>query len=378
MKRVISVVLNNFKNDSRVLKEGLSLKRAGYDVKVLALYDGHSDLKEFDDVSGLAVHRINLVSKNWSKNIFVQAVKYLEFLIRVIHECFEADIVHCNDLDALPVGVLCKILSFGRIKVVYDAHEYETEQEANPNPIMHAASIMLERACLCFVDRMVTVSAGIADEYVKRYGIKKPAIVLNAPPSNKAKKTNLLREELGINKDKKIFLYQGGLSVGRGIETMIEAFEILNVSNAVLVLMGDGELEQWIKKRIGSSVNIYHRSAVDSQILLEYTSSADFGCIFYENNCLNNYYCMPNKLFEYTSAGLAVIVSNLYELSRTATRGRFGIVAKDGSKESIAVSMKEILAVNIHEYQENAMRFAMTHCWEEQEKVLLSEYKCLE
>lgn len=377
MKRVISVVLNNFKNDSRVLKEGLSLKRAGYDVKVVALHDGQSDLKEFDDVSGLAVHRIKLFSKNWSKNIFVQAVKYLEFLIRAMFECLDADILHCNDLTALPVGVLCKILSLGRIKIVYDAHEYETEQEANPNPIMHAASVMLERVCLYFVDKMFTVSAGIADEYVKRYRIKHPALVLNAPPLNKVKKTNLLREELGINNDKKIFLYQGGLSSGRGIETMIEAFETLNVANAVLVLMGDGELETWINKRISSNANIYHRRAVDAQVLLEYTSSADFGCIFYENNCLNNYYCMPNKLFEYTSAGLAVIVSNLYELSKTVTRGCFGIVAKDDSKESIIVSMREILAVNIHEYQKNAMNFAMTQCWEEQEKVLLSEYKCL-
>ena len=37
MKKITSIVLNNFKNDSRVLKENISLQRAGYDVEVVAL-----------------------------------------------------------------------------------------------------------------------------------------------------------------------------------------------------------------------------------------------------------------------------------------------------------------------------------------------------
>jgi len=48
MKKVTSIVLNNFKNDSRVLKENISLQNAGYKVKVVALYE--ETLKEFDVV----------------------------------------------------------------------------------------------------------------------------------------------------------------------------------------------------------------------------------------------------------------------------------------------------------------------------------------
>ena len=44
MKKVTSIVLNNFKNDSRVLKENISLQNAGYDVKVV-IY-GQRDKKE--------------------------------------------------------------------------------------------------------------------------------------------------------------------------------------------------------------------------------------------------------------------------------------------------------------------------------------------
>ena len=45
MKKVVSIVLNNFKNDSRVLKENISLQNNGYDVQVVALWE--DGLKEF-------------------------------------------------------------------------------------------------------------------------------------------------------------------------------------------------------------------------------------------------------------------------------------------------------------------------------------------
>ena len=41
-------------------------------------------------------------------------------------EARKFDIVHCNDLSALPVGVLIKIFSRS-VKIVYDCHEYEVE-----------------------------------------------------------------------------------------------------------------------------------------------------------------------------------------------------------------------------------------------------------
>jgi phosphotransferase system HPr-like phosphotransfer protein len=37
------------------------------------------------------------------------------------------NILHCNDLNALPAGVIIKKFFNKNIKIVYDAHEYETE-----------------------------------------------------------------------------------------------------------------------------------------------------------------------------------------------------------------------------------------------------------
>ena len=73
MSSIICIVLNNFKNDGRVLNESISLKSAGYDVKVVALSSYDDDLKEFDEIDGILVHRIKL--KYWPKNRFIKILK---------------------------------------------------------------------------------------------------------------------------------------------------------------------------------------------------------------------------------------------------------------------------------------------------------------
>ena len=82
MIKVLSIVLNNFKNDSRVLKENISLQNAGYHVKVVALHE--EPLKEFEKVQCIPVHRVKLKTRAWSKYPLVQLIKYLEFIYRVI------------------------------------------------------------------------------------------------------------------------------------------------------------------------------------------------------------------------------------------------------------------------------------------------------
>jgi len=49
-------------------------------------------------------------------------------------------------------------------------------------------------------------------------------------------------------KMKPIFLYQGGLNNGRGIEILLETFKNIENKNLVIVFMGYGTLEDEIKK----------------------------------------------------------------------------------------------------------------------------------
>ncbi|XKE47245.1 glycosyltransferase family 4 protein [Halomonas organivorans] len=370
MTDVLNVVLNSFKHDSRVLKSSHALQSYGFGLLVVALHE--DGLLEDDTVRGIKVDRVKLVSRPWPKAKVIQAIKYLEFLVRAVARYRRYKIVHCNDLNALPVGVLIKLFG-SQVKVVYDCHEYETEINGLSR-LEKQGRRLLERILLRFVDGVITVSDSIAEEYVRLYGISKPNLVLNCPPRYEPPRQDLFRESLGIRDDQRIFLYQGGLSRGRGIELLLEAFEGLVTNTHVLVCMGYGPLEPMVRKKASQSPNVFFHEAVSPDVLLNYTSSADYGVAFIEDSCLNYRYCLPNKLFEYLMAGIPVMTSNLVEMKRLVEREGVGIVAKDntvdGFRHAIAASIEQdydAVLGNVHRAREK-------YCWENQVKVLKEVY----
>jgi len=374
MKKVLSIVLNNFKNDSRVLKENISLKKAGYDVQVVALYD--EGQKEFESIQNIPVHRIKLKSRNWSKNKLVQLLKYFEFVYKVIKNYKNSDIIHCNDLNTLPIGVIIKKFFNKNAKIVYDAHEYETET-VHLKGIEKKIVKIIEKYLIKYADKIITVSDSIANEYVKLYNIEKPALVLNTPLFKNIEKKDLFREKLGIKKDKTIFLYQGGLSKGRGIEVLLDAFKDINDNKSVIVFMGYGPLEKVIQEASKKYPNIYFHPAVSPEVLLDYTSSADFGISTIEDGCLSYRYCLPNKMFEYLMAEIPVIVSNLYEMRKLVNKYKIGVVAKENSPKGLKEAIKEAMSLDRNELLENIKKVKKIYNWEEQEKILLEVYKML-
>ena len=370
-KLVLSIVLNNFKNDTRVLKEAISLKNNGYKVKVIALHE--TPLLEYDNISGVDVHRIRLKTRGWSKNKIIQIVKYIEFIFYVIKRYRKADILHCNDLNTLPIGVIIKVVFNRDAKIIYDAHEYETEVNGLQY-LQKKLLSLLERALIKFTDKVITVSDSIANEYHRLYDIQKPSIVLNCPAYTEVVEHDLFREELNIRREQVIFLYQGGLSKGRGIEILLESFSKIDSDKCIIVFMGEGLLEKDIKNYEAKSSNIFFKHAVPSNVLLDYTSSADYGILFYEDTCLNHRYCSPNKIFEYLMAGIPVVVSSLFEMERLVEKYGVGIVAEKNTTQGFLDVLHKVLKQDRQSTVDNVCKVRNVFCWEVQEKILLDTY----
>ena len=373
MKKIANIVLNEFINDSRVLKTSSSLAALGLSVETVAIHN--VGLPETELLDGLKINRIKLLSRLWPKWKPFQLIKYFEFLFRAVSCCRNHDVIHCNDLNALPVGVLVKL--FGRDKkVVYDCHEYETETNGLKG-LEKISKKWLEKKLIRYSDAVITVSDSIANEYLSLYNIPKPHLLLNCPPYREQPKLNLFRERLGIRVDQTIFLYQGGLSKGRGIELLLEAFSDLGSDKNVLVCMGYGTLGDLVRENAQKQNTVYFHPAVSPDVLLNFTISADYGVAFIEDACLSYRYCLPNKIFEYLMAGLPVLTSNLFEMRRLVEAEAVGVVAKENTVDGFRQAVQASLQQNYAEMQKNVFAARKKYCWEEQEKVLEEIYDVL-
>lgn len=375
MKKVVLVVLNDFTHDNRVLKEATSLSNNGYDVSVCALHEKH--LQVFEEIGKIKVFRLKLKSRNISKSKIVRAVKYFEFMFRFARKFKKTDIIHCNDLNTLPFALFLKIFYNKRLKVVYDAHEHETQREYNSKGLIHKIYFKTEKFLIKYANVVITVSPSIAKEYAEDYNLSNVYLVHNCPHFQETTKHDLFRKDLGISTESKIFVYQGALLVGRGLLQIIDAFKQIEnkktkTQEYVIIFMGYGPMQEDIKKLSEKHNTIFYFPPQKQEVLIKYTNSADWGLIFNENLSKNHYYSLPNKLFESIMADLPVIVSPLLELSNIINGNKIGIVAKDFSSEALikAIQKTNNEQINIDLFKTLKQKYN----WESQEKVLFEAY----
>ena len=367
--------MNSFSYASRILKETSSLMRSGLvqHVYIAALHDeGMREQEKIDE--GREIRRIRLTSKKWSRSLAVQLIKYFEFSGKVIQYARTKKItmINIHSLALLPLGVLLKHLL--RAKLVYDAHELETEVYGLSGFRQFVAR-QIERTLIGRADLVIVVGNGIEQWYRDKYGLAKIVTVLNSPRYQEPRNTRRLHHELDIPERKKIVIYQGGLVGGRGIERLLRVFAERDDGVHVLVLMGYGDRETLIREYADAHDNIYFKNAVEPAVVLEYTASATVGVAYIDNPSMNDQLCLPNKLFEYIMAGLPVIVNNAPEMCRLVKENQVGVVLDDLTVQSLACALRDLEGTNPITLSENLRQTARYFSWEHQEQVMLNAYR---
>jgi glycosyltransferase involved in cell wall biosynthesis len=275
--------------------------------------------------------------------------------------------------ELLIVSFVFKLFKGGNI--LYSPHELEPHKQSVGKVRRLFIRFIEPRLIHLMNAKVFVVSENIADWYAKEYGIDRPVVVKNAPRLMDLKKSNRFRENLGIKAESIIVLYQGGLTKGRGVEFLLEAFKKRIDDNIVIVFMGYGNLEDDIRRLSDQFNNIFFHPPVAPDIVLEFTSSADIGISFFENTCLSHYYVLPNKLFEYAMAGLPVIVSNMKEMRELVESYKMGIIVEEVNVDAMNSAIDSILFTDICELKQNARRCAEENSWEIQEKKLINSFK---
>lgn len=174
--RILMVVSNDVVHDSRVLKEARALRAAGHTVTFIG-WDRSGQEAASKVWDGFDIHLVRteglmrLVFKDLLRNPiwWRRAVRIARGLL--------FDVVHCHDLDTLPIGIRLKEIA--GTPIVYDAHEvfgYMIETDV-PQPIVDYV-FRMERRLAPRADTIIAVNEAVKD-YIDRVSGHDSIVVRN-------------------------------------------------------------------------------------------------------------------------------------------------------------------------------------------------------
>lgn len=292
-QKILVAVTSDVVSDMRVRKVSHFLESEVGDVTVV----GRRVSSTFNTKLPFSIILLNLIFNHG-------ALFYAEYNIRLlICGLFKrVNLIVSNDLDTL---LACYILSkIKRVPLVYDSHEYFTESVGlEGRPFQKNIWKLIERLIVPRLKYCYTVSPSIAQIYTEKYGVTF-SLVRNFPDSG----MEFQKVNLGFPTDKKILFYQGVFNPGRNLETVIEAMQY--IEDTIFVLVGYGELEDKLKElsrqfQVEDKVRFLGKMPFEQ--MMQYTHNADLGIALEYPLSESFKYSLPNKVFDYTLAGLPFI-----------------------------------------------------------------------
>ena len=363
-----------FTNETRILKIIRSLKAQHVfsEIRVMALRKG--ELSAYESLGdGLSVMRIAPRFGKSVPTIIGTLIQFISWHVSALVALRGKSVacVNCHSLPVLPLSWM--IATCKGAKLIYDTHELETETLSSKG-MRRVIARIIERVFIHHCDAVFVVSPSIADWYKERYGLQHVTVVRNVPPAFKqAAPTGKLRAALGLSASDEVYLYQGLLSRGRGIEALMEAFVTLYAPKH-LVFMGYGDLQPEICKMATLHENIHFHPAVCPDEIPDYTADASVGLALIENLCLSYYYCLPNKLFEYAACGVPILASDFPEMQQIIQQFDAGWAVKPEA-QAIRNAVATLAPASIAAKKARLGELASAYCWENEEAQLLDIYR---
>jgi glycosyltransferase involved in cell wall biosynthesis len=349
-----------FTNESRML--------------IMATWEPGLQEREVVD-EGREVIRIRRSLGDGRGGAFWKTVRTLEWSWRILHVLKSAEIacVNCHSLAVLPLGVWLKRRH--KAKLVYDTHELETETSTMRGPVRWVARLV-EKAMVRRVDALVAVSRSIATWYAGHYPRVPVTVIRNVPESSQESVEFCdLKARLAVPPGALLFVYQGVLSAARGIEILLSVFSRAEQDRHI-VFIGFGPLKDAVQEAARRHSNIHFHPGVPPDQVRPLTAGADVGIHLIENTCLNHYYCLPNKIWEYLNAGLPVVVSDFPEMAAVVREFDCGWTCPVEADSALSL-INGLTAATVADRKHNTISAKTRFGWHLEEPALLGVYRGL-
>jgi len=354
--------------DTRIFhKEAKSLVKASYDVTLIAQHDKNE-----------VVDGVKIVALSKPKNRLHRMLTLPSKAFRLALKQ-KADIYHFHDPELITIGVLLKL--FTRKKLIYDVHEDYGKQICS-KPYIHKSvrkvisSLIkaLEYISSRFFDGIITAT----EDILRNFAYHKRAIsVRNFPIIAYFPNSARFDRE---SKDAFNLIYIGGLTEIRGIVQIVQALELVDSNKQLkLILCGkfdppEFELEV---RSLKEFERVEYLGLVDSERIPELLSKADVGIVVFLP-APNHVAAMPNKLFEYSAAGLPIIASNFPLWKEIVEGNSCGICVDPLKPKEIAKAAEYLIkhSDKARKMGENGRRAVLEkYNWENESKKLLKIYE---
>ncbi len=401
------IVRNAFDHDSRVLRAAHTLQSLGFETTVLAVFSW-TERRQLTDHDGIQVRRIGPTSRlAWFvyshvstlapisakaarsaphklslepvKRLvrpFMRWVSTLVYYGQGVREVrrLAPELVHCNDYNTVWIGLAAKWLCGSR--VLYDSHELWPDRNGRPEPRWWL--LLCERFFVRHVDAVITASPGYSAEMERRYGIPLPPAVCNVPDLTTAERASLPPERADGTSGR-VAVYVGGLLTNRGLEQSIRA--IAKVPGATVRIVGPSapayraRLDALIEAEgVGDQVEIV--PPVPPSDVVRTLADSDVGLCLIQPACLSYVLTMPNKLYEYTLAGLPVLGSDFPVIGQFVRERGIGLTVDPEDIDAIAAALRELLdPVRNAEFRAATASAAAEIDWNQEESKLIEVYR---
>lgn len=399
--KVCMLVSNDLSKDGRVQKEATALAEAGFSVTVVGIGSVIADElknKPYELVLTTPKYRGKpLTPKLGNERVFypirvfsnLTLGKYREYRWRKTYmgsrygvqvarpemqsqvEALKPDIIHCHDLDTLWAGY-CAANKLGA-KLIYDSHEIYLAMHFL-SPLFREQYAEIEAEVFSQIDAFVTVSPEVGEYLCAKYKSPVTPIVTYNGGTHIVDKINPIQKRV------KLF-FQGAFAHDRNNVELVEAMAQLR-DFATLTLQGWGEdkteFEKIIKKyHLEDTVFI-----IDPCGPLEVVDSAsnyDVGVI--NSKCIdeNFSHTLPNKLFDYMCAGLAIASTDLPPVKKIIDKAGCGITYQQQGVNHTAAVLKELIMdpCKIMQMKQASLNAAPDYAWPAQAEKLKKLYRSL-
>lgn len=356
MQRAMVLVFADLNYDARVTRQIRWLSQK-YEVTAVC-FKGRTDL------SNVKYEVISITKLTLLRKLFLAIalfVRWHSLANRIQHGYYTKlkhlhsisfDVVIANDVETLPLAFQ---LSQNQ-KVIFDAHEYAPRHFEDKlwwrilfAPWYHA----LCKEYIPKVIGMTTVSSGLADEYEINYS-RRPTITTNA-----TKHYNLVPSPV-LSPIR--IVHHGIINKSRKIEKMIAMMPILGNSYELdLILMipeyaseATKHYFEALKKSSQDISNVKFLPSLPNDKIVPTINQYDVGLFLLEPVNFNYTYALPNKIFDFVQARLAIAIGPSLEMAKVVKQFDLGVVSKSFEALDLAQEIKKLSNNDIENYKINA------------------------